>query len=160
MTSWTLFAPARVLAAATWSSTAFLENATAWAPRLSAPLVAAVTDATTASKFFFESAFSSVNALIDFSKVSLNALLPTVVNCSTADFAASVLLAAMINSSNDDAGQGLRMLVRMRALRGPTGASSLNWHAAMQKSIKNCAVQHAAHSGASGRSPARPVKNC
>src|SRR5665213_1644292 len=52
------------------------------APRVSAPLVAAVTEATTASRFFLEWVFSSPSAAMDFSTESLNALLPAAVNCS------------------------------------------------------------------------------
>ena len=63
------------------------------APSVSAPFVAAVTDATTASRFFLEWVFISARAAIDFSTESLNVLLPAVLMFSIVVFTASGLVA-------------------------------------------------------------------
>src|SRR5437879_3395796 len=98
-TSWTLLADDSDLAAATWLSKLVFENAIAWAPRASAPLVAAVTEATTASRFFLEWALASFSAARVFSTPSLKATFEAAVNWSTVVLTASA--AAMVNSFGD-----------------------------------------------------------
>src|SRR3954463_8778942 len=88
-----LLAEPRLLAAATLSSMAFLEKAIAWAPSASAPLVAAVAAATTASRFSLEWAFRSFIEARDFSIPSLNACEPAAEYCSTVVFRVSAALA-------------------------------------------------------------------
>src|SRR3990167_9120650 len=78
----------------------------AWAPRASAPLVEAVTEAMTASRFFLEWALTSFSEARDFSTASLNATLPAVVNCSTVFLTVSA--AAMGYSPEVDCGGGGR----------------------------------------------------
>src|ERR1019366_2814632 len=63
------------------------------APRDSAPLPAAVTEATTASRLDLDWVLSSFIAVIDFSTASLNALLPAAVYCSAVDLMVWALVA-------------------------------------------------------------------
>ena len=88
--SWTLRTPARDCTAAVWRSTAALEKATASEPRASAPLVAAVTEAITASMFLREWAVRSFRPDMPFSMASRRASLPAL-----AILSAAVLAAAM-----------------------------------------------------------------
>src|SRR5258706_11309160 len=87
----------------------FLEKAMACAPSVSAPLVAAVTEATTASRFFLEWVLASPKAAIDFSTPSLNALLPAVVNCSTVVFRVSAPVAMEVSPRGFARGMGFRI---------------------------------------------------
>src|SRR5947207_9945026 len=61
----------------------------ACAPRASAPLVAAVTEAMTASRFFFEVVFASFSAARVFSTPSLKAVEEAALKVSTVDLTVS-----------------------------------------------------------------------
>src|SRR3569833_1217473 len=100
----------------------------ACAPRASAPLVAAVTEATTASRFCFETPMASLSAERVFSTPFLKAVMEAVVNWSTVDFTASA--AAAMD----------RLLGWVAAGRG-VSATQFS-HVALQQSTGFCAPQH------------------
>src|SRR5579859_5558252 len=98
----------------------------ACAPRASAPLVAAVTEATTASRFFLEWALASFRAARVFSTPSLKAVFEAAVNWSTVDFTASAAAAMGISGCGCGLRRGGELLFGTGISRGEAFAASFN----------------------------------